>query len=363
MPDRKIISADSHVIESPHMWRDYMDPSMRARAPHLEHGPENDFYVIEGIKPMDVTVMSTAGQPSEQVKNWRRWDAPGRLSGGWDPVQRAKDAARDGVDAEVLYATLALKMFALTDIEYKRACFTAYNRWLADFCKADPKRYLGVAVILTDDIDVAVQDLRAAHAMGHRGALLGMTPSESRPYASAEYDPLWRAASDLQMPVSLHNFSQTRAGPPVSHFEIYSCGTSDVQSCIAALMFSDVFERFRDLKIVSVENDIGWVANFMQRMDHVFRRYGPLRGKTFKSGRLPSETFRDQVYMTFMDDLAGIRTYDLIGVDNLMWSSDYPHGDSTWPKSQEVIERQFKGLPAKDRDQMLHENVLKLYNW
>ena len=363
MSERNIISADSHVIESPHMWREYIDPAMRDRAPGLMHGPENDFYSIEGMKPFDITLISTAGQPSEQVKTWRRWDAPGRLTGGWDPVQRTKDAARDGVDAEVLYATLALKMFDLPDYNFKRACFTAFNRWLAEFCSSDPKRYLGIAVIMTDNIEFAVEDLHAARKMGLKGALLGLTPSASRPYSSPEYDPLWQAASELDMPLSLHNFSQSGTGPVRTHFEIYSCGTLDVQNCISALMFSQAFERFPGLKIVSVENDIGWVANFLQRMDHVYRRYGPIRGLSFKSGRIPSETFSDQIYMTFMDDEAGIRTYDLIGVDNLMWSNDYPHGDSTWPHSAEAISRQFDRLPEQHRRQMLRENVLKLYNW
>ena len=91
MEERNIVSSDSHVIEPPEMWRQYIDPKFRDRAPHLEHGPENDFYVIEGQKPMDVTVLSSAGTPSEELSTWRRWDAPGRLRGGWDPDQRVKD--------------------------------------------------------------------------------------------------------------------------------------------------------------------------------------------------------------------------------------------------------------------------------
>jgi uncharacterized protein len=90
MSERNVISADSHVIEPPEMWREYIDPKIRDRAPHLERGPENDFYCIEGLKPMDVTVLSSAGTPSEELKTWRRWDAPGRLKGGWDPVIRKR---------------------------------------------------------------------------------------------------------------------------------------------------------------------------------------------------------------------------------------------------------------------------------
>ena len=363
MSERNVISSDSHVIEPPQMWREYIDPKMRDRAPHLEHGPENDFYCIEGVKPMDVTVLSSAGTPSEELKTWRRWDAPGRLKGGWDPVTRKKDAISDGVDAEVLYATISMKILPLKDMEYKHACFKAYNRWLTDFCKTDPKRFLGMAVLMTDDIDSAVKDLHEARKMGLGGAMLGMTSGEEVTYASPEFDPLWQAAQELDMPLAMHNFTQGQSKAVRSRFEVFASAPSDVQYCISSLIFADVFERFPKLKIVSVENDIGWAANYLQRLDHCFHRYSVLLNKTFKSGRLPSEQFRDHVFLTFMDDMAGIRTYDLIGVDNVMWANDYPHGDSTFPHSKEAIARQFDKMPVADRSKILRENVLKLFNW
>ena len=96
---RKVISADSHVIEPPEMWSEYLEVRMKPRAPHIEHGKDDDFYCIDGLEPVKVTVLSAAGVPAEEVKHWRRWDAPGRLKGGWDPVQREKDADRDGADS------------------------------------------------------------------------------------------------------------------------------------------------------------------------------------------------------------------------------------------------------------------------
>ena len=363
MNERNIISSDSHVIEPPEMWREYLDSKMKPRAPHIEHGKDDDFYCIDGLEPTKVTVLSAAGVPAEEVKHWRRWDAPGRLKGGWDPVAREKDADRDGVDAEVLYATLVMKMFSLKDQEYKHALFQAYNRWLSDFCKSNPKRFLGMAVLMTEDIDMAVKDLHEARKVGLRGAMLGLTPSDDITYAHPAFDPLWAAAQELNMPLALHNFTQSRAKITRSRFEQFPSAPADVQGCISAMIYADVFERFPKLKIVSVENDIGWAANYLQRLDHVFGRYSLLMGKTFKSGRLPSQIFRDHVYLTFMDDMAGIRTYDLIGVDNVMWANDYPHGDSTFPRSQEAITRQFKGMPEADRQKILKDNVLKLFDW
>src|SRR4051812_20839215 len=302
MSERNVISSDSHVIEPPQMWREYIDPKMRDRAPHLEHGPENDFYCIEGLPPADVTVLSSAGTPSEELKTWRRWDAPDRLKGGWDPVQRKKDAIKDGVDAEVLYATISMKILPLKDMAYKHACFKAYNRWLTDFCKTDPKRFLGMAVLMTDDIDSAVKDLHEARKMGLGGAMLGLTSGPDVTYASPEFDPLWAASQELDMPLAMHNFTQDRSKTVRSRFETFPSAPSDVQYCISSLIFADVFERFPKLKILSVENDIGWAANYLQRLDHCFHRYSVLLNKKFKSGRLPSEQFREHVFLTFMDD-------------------------------------------------------------
>lgn len=366
MDTRKVISADSHVIEPPTMWREYIDPAFRERAPHLERGPENDFFCVEGLPRSDVRVYSCAGAPPAEVRTWNRWDVEGRRKGGWDHEARVKDMATDGVDAEVLYATMAMSMFRIKDLACQRACFSAYNRWLADFCKADPKRYVGNAIVSTEDIDLAVKGLHEARKLGLRGVMLALVAKEDRPYSSPEYSPIWETAQELDIPLSLHNFTRadTRKGGPVrSHLEAFPSDPVEVQYCISNLIYSDVFERFPRLKIVSVENDIGWVANYLQRMDHVFHRYGPLTGKTFKSNLLPSEIFRQHVYLTFMDDMAGMRTYDLIGVDNVMWSSDYPHGDSTFPHSQEVISQQFAKVPAGDKKKILRDNVVHLHKW
>ena len=360
---RKVVSADSHVIEPPEMWQEYLEKKMRPRAPRLQHGKDDDFYCIDGLEPFKVTVLSAAGVPADVVKNWRRWDAPGRLKGGWDPIAREKDARRDGIDAEVLYATVAMKMFSLKDQKYKHALFTAYNRWLSDFCKTNPKRFLGVAVLMTEDIKLAVRDLREARKLGLRGAMLGLTPSDDITYAHPVFDPLWAAAQELNMPLSLHNFTQSRSMIKRSRFEQFPSAPADVQGCISAIIYADVFERFPKLKIVSVENDIGWAANYLQRLDHVFGRYSVILGKTFKSGRLPSQIFRDHIHLTFMDDMAGICTYHLIGADNIMWANDYPHGDSTFPHSAEAIKRQFTDMNKADRRKILKDNVLKLYDW
>ena len=362
MNERKIVSSDSHVIEPPEMWREYITPKMRDRAPRLEHAKDDDLYWIDGLVALPVRTLSTAGVPSEITKTYRRWDAP-RLKGGWDPVIRVKDIERDKIDAEVIYSTICMKFYALDDGEYRAELFNAYNRWMADFCKSDPKRYLGIAVLATENIEQAVKDLGELKKMGFGGAALGLTPA-GLTYASPEFDPLWAAAQDMQIPLSLHNFTQGKSILGKSRFEMYPSAVVDVQYFISSLMFNDVFERFPKLKIVSVENDIGWIANYLQRADQVYSRYSILNDKKFKSGRTPTQVFREHVFHTFTRDMAGIKTYELWGgLNNIMWASDYPHGDSSYPDSGTEIERQMAGLSAEHRKKILRDNVLDLYNW
>ena len=362
MTERKIVSSDSHVIEPPEMWREYIDPKMRDRAPRIEHAKDDDLYWIDGLVALPVRTLSTAGIHSSVTKTYRRWTDP-RHKGGWVPEERRKDQIKDGIDAEVLYATICMKFYALDDAEYRHALFTAYNRWIADFCKTDPQRYLGIAVLATENIEAAVKDLHKAKAMGLSGGALGLTPPNLT-YASPEFDPLWAAAQELQMPLSLHNFTQGKSILGRSRFEMYPSAVVDVQLFISSLIFGDVFERFPKLRIVSVENDIGWVANYIQRMEQVYGRYSILNDKTFKSGRTPGQVFRDHIFLTFTRDMAGIKTYELFGgVNNIMWASDYPHGDSSWPKSNEEIAHQFRDVPAAHQARILKDNVLDLYNW
>ncbi|HXR36614.1 MAG TPA: amidohydrolase family protein, partial [Candidatus Binataceae bacterium] len=126
------------------------------------------------------------------------------------------------------------------------------------------------------------------------------------------------------------------------------------------LILGGVLERFPKLKIVSVENDIGWISHFIQRADHAYDRYRFLEREAAVP-QPPSYYFHRQVYATFQDDRVGIVTRDLVGVGNLMWASDYPHSDSTWPHSREVIARDFAGVNEHDRRMITADNASQLY--
>ena len=161
------ISADSHVIEPSDLWVDYIDPAFRNRAPHVERVRGYDVFRCEEVTLLGVGSVSGAGQPSRILSRKSRYDDINR--GAWDPKARLLEISEDGIQGEVLYPSIALKMFALTDISYQIACFQAYNRWVAEFCSYAPRRFKAVGLVPIQDVQLAVAETQAAEQLGLSG--------------------------------------------------------------------------------------------------------------------------------------------------------------------------------------------------
>jgi uncharacterized protein len=365
MADLAIVSADSHIIEPADLWTARVPQGLRQRAPRVVrqdfHGRESDVFVAEGLTPFPVSGFAVAGfDPSEFPDRMTRGYAGVRPS-AWDPTLRIADQERDGVAGEVLYPSLAMTLFQLEDGELRAASFAAYNDWLAEYCSHSPRRLAGVAMISLDDPAQAAGHLAATVRQGLRGAMVwGDAPAE-RPYGDRAYDVFWAAAQDLAVPLSFHILTERRsANWKTTVMRYYPLLHHVIQRTFSELILSGVLERFPNLQIVSVENDIGWIAHFIQRLDHAYEKYRYLEPQ----GAIPHPPgfyFRRQIRATFQDDVIGVRTRDVIGADNLMWASDFPHSDSTWPRSREVIVRDFAGVPAPELNKMVFETASKLY--
>ena len=375
MAEPQLISADSHVNEPGDLWVERIDKAFRDRAPrvvdNLPDRQPGSYLVLEGIQPIHLTQGLGAGKkPEELPKFFQESTYKDARRGGWDPAERLKDMALDGVEAEVIYTTLGFRQFWFTDAALQQACFRAYNDWLAEYCAYVPKRLAGLALISLYDIDAAIRELRRCRQMGLKGAMIWASPPEDRPYSDLLYDPFWAAAQDLNMPLSLHAITgmgpesqATRAmGREIQRMDRYLravTGADEVKRSLTVFIFSGVLERFSGLKLVSAENNVGWLPFVIQRWDQAqessrYMHPTPLKLK-------PSEYFHRQVSATFIDDSVGVENRHQIGIDNIMWSSDYPHTASTWPQSQEVIARDFKDVPAAEKWKIVRENVTQLY--
>lgn len=369
-----IVSADSHVMEPGNLWEERLDRAYRERAPcvieNKGEGPRWQF-TAEGIAPFPLAGGFAAGTSGKDLRKFFQESgyAEARPS-GWDPVERIKDQEVDGIDAEILYPSLGMNLFAMTDGPLQRACFHAYNGWLADYCSHDPSRLYGIGLISLEDLDLAVVDLEAIARQGMRGAMIWGSPPADRPYDDPSYDPFWRVASDLRLPVSLHIIAgRGRTSNTVG--DVAKKGTSfdpgiwymtvlhEIQESLTRIVFGGVLERFPELRIVSAENDTGWLPHFMYRMDHVYDKFTSMWADPLPMR--PGEYIRRQVFATFQDDPVGPKTHEIFGEENYMWASDFPHSDSTFPESHAWIDKSFAGVPDDVRQRIVYDNAVSLY--
>jgi len=287
--------------------------------------------------------------------------------GGSDPGRRIQEMASDGVSAEVLYPTYALGLLGLEDAALQEACFRAYNDWLIEYCQVALDRLIGVPLIATYNMDHAVKELKRCAQAGLRGALIWEVPPNKLSFDSDHYERFWAAAQDLEMPVSLHiltgfGYARDRAG--LQGIQRYRASVNlklaEATDILMDIIFSGVLERYPRLKIVLVENEIGWLPYVLEQWDYYFDRHRPVAPLTID--KLPSEYFNRQVYATFFNDSVGAHLLSWWGVDNCMWSNDFPHANSTWPHSREVVARDLGHLSPEARAKIVRENVARLYN-
>lgn len=372
-----VVSADSHMMEPADLWQTRLDASLRDRAPEVIRNTAPDaptfLFVAEGAAPFPVAGGFAAGRSGDELAEFMTEGYEAARPSGWDPVERIKDQEVDGVDAEVLYPTLGMTIFAMSDAKLQRACFAAYNDWLAEFCRHDPRRLYGVGLISLEDIDLAVGDVERIAKQGMQGAMIWGSPPEDRPYSDRAYDPFWQAASEHQLPVSLHIITgrgrqaarlkdameQWGNKAPPNPGVTYTTVIHEIQESLATLVFGGVLERFPDLRIVSAENDIGWLPHIMYRMDHAHDKYRAMMPDPLPMR--PSEYVRRQVWATFQDDAVGAATYEIFGEENYMWASDFPHSDSTFPDSHAWIDKNFDGVPDAVRHKIVYSNAVELY--
>ena len=283
------ISADSHVIEPGDLWLNYIDPKLKTRAPKLVHGPTHDYFTCEGVELLPIAGVASVGKASEELTAYGRFDTAVRR-GSWDPHARKADMASDGIEAEVIYPTMALRMFAIKDTAYQLACFQAYNNWIKDYCAAYPDCLKAIALLPTDDLPAAIEEMRRRRRLGLAGAAIAISDDAEHNYGSPMFDPLWSEAQALDLPLSLHSLTdKERSEKRDISDTVLECIW--MQRALSHMVFGGVFERFPKLKIVSAENDAGWMAYFLERIDYIFDRRRNYFLMQLTAQTLPSEWY------------------------------------------------------------------------
>ena len=254
----------------------------------------------------------------------------------------------------------------MPDAELQEAAFRAYNEWLVEMCGHAPERLVGLALISVYNVDRAVKELQRWTKRGLRGAMIAAVPPEGTEYSEKLYEPFWAAAEDMQVPISIHTLTSNRKANYRFLREVrgaarYPENPMEVMLTLGEMLTSTLFDRYPRLRVVLAEADIGWLPWLLARADRGHERYA--LQNNIHTKLKPSEYFHRNVSASFIQDRVGVFNRETIGVDNLMWSSDYPHTDSTWPKSLESIEHDFAGVSQADRVKMTLTNAAKLYGF
>ncbi len=328
-----IISADSHVIEPHDLWLQRLPARFKDAAPVFPPRRVGDTH---------------QGHP-----------------GGHDRHERIKEMAADGLSAEVLYPSWANRCFALEDAALQEACFRVYNDWMIDYCQPNPDRLVGIPCIAVYNVDHAIEELERCAQAGLKGALIWQAPPSNLHFSSDHYEPFWEAAEALGAPVSFHVNSgpatnRNRKGPEAEAYRsVVNLRTLEGADALFDLIFYGALHRHPNLKFVIVENQIGWIPFALEQWDYFCARPG--KKVSLPIDHEPSFYFYRQVYATFFNDNVGGRNLAWWGQDNCMWSSDYPHPNSAWPNSLDVIEQTLGHLPTEARAKVVRENVARLY--
>ena len=374
MADYRVISSDNHVIEPVGLWTSRSESKFKDRVPHVESLEQGDWWFCDAQKIVGVS----GGTDQLGV----RFEEPEKLTfesrveevplGGYIPEEHVKDMDMDGIDLSIVYPTLGLALYAMVqDSELLSSIFRTYNDWLGEFCSAIPNRLKGIAMINLDDVQEGVKELERCAKMGFVGAMIPVYPPEERPYSRPEYEPLWAAAQDLRMPLSLHiNTNRPGPGQQMADIDTQTANFLSnidhwVRMSIGNMIFSGVFERYPKLQVGSVEMELSWVPHFLDRIDFNYtqRERELSAGYRFKGDALPSDFFHSNVFVGFQEDALGIRDRHIIGVDNLLWGADYPHPESTFPRSRQIIEEILVDCTEEEKAKIVGGNTSRVYGF
>lgn len=363
-------SCDSHVVEPPEVFAG-LEHRFGTRAPQILQNPQGKrgTYIAFGKTMFSVGRLGIAGHrlddPETHELIARGYE--GLNPGVYDPAARLKEQAIDDIVGEVVYPGANMLAFSYPERDVVHALFCRYNDWLRDYCSYAPERLVGIACLPLPDVDAAIHELERAAHMGFRGFAIPCSAPPDKPYSHPDYEPFWHVAEQSGLPLAMHVFCGSTLdmglpahwGSPTGGIVGYTMVHGAIVATIAQLICSGVAARHPRLKFVCCEFETGWLAHVLQRLDHA-----TYRAREEASPDLtmpPSAYFRRQFYATFEDDQLGVMTRHAIGVDNLMWGNDYPHHDSIWPHSQEVLDRIFQGVPADEKYRMTSGTVCKLY--
>jgi predicted TIM-barrel fold metal-dependent hydrolase len=347
------ISADAHVNEPHDLWFERMDEGLRDRAPRrIQEDRDGGWTLVVDGAPIgwsDLTAQDAAAKEAERVA-------------AASPNVRIDMMRTDGINGEVIYPTIGLYAWNVTDAEVGRAACVIYNDWIRERLGGQPRIRLA-AMIPTWTVDMAIDEVvRVSADRSVAGLLLPLvgTPEWNMP----EWEPLWDVLGDTGKPVVMHQGT----GHDMIFYRGWGSATANLLAtqsmaprAAALLSCGGVLERHPSLHVVLVEVNAAWMAWAMSTLDNYYRDHA--HWSKPKLAEMPSHYMRHQVHATFQDDPVALHNIPFTGTEPLLWGNDYPHPESTYPNSDKVLDQLLENVDEADAIAVTSGNAARLFGF
>jgi len=370
--ETQIVSVDDHVVEHPRVFLDRLPAKYADVAPRIENIEGADWWIYEGQKASNFATNAVAGKPHKEFGQEPRAYSD-MLKGCYSIDERIKDMDIEGIHAQLCFPTFAgfagSALAQSKDFKLAELVIQAYNDFIIDeWCAPYPDRQIPLMMVPYWDVDATVKEIHRTAAKGAKSITFPELPDRIGlpSWHTTHWEPVLAACQEASLPLSLHfgsgGFPLVSDEGRTSNFTVgISLFGLNSASALAELLLSPVFHKFPGVKMALSEGGIGWMPYMLERIDYVWDRhrwYNDVNREV-----KPSDLFKDHVYGCFIVDEAGVRNRDLIGVDNIMFESDYPHSDSNWPHTRKLLEATMTDVPDDEAQKITEWNARTLYNF
>ena len=369
--DARIISVDDHVIEHPRVWLDRLPSKYQGVAPRIVKLPDgNDTWLYEGRQSGNFALNAVAGKhPRDFGMDPRSYDD--MLPGCHDIADRIKDMDIEGTWAQLCFPNFGgfagSTFYAAEDKDLAKLCISAYNDFILDeWCAYAPQRQIPLMMVPFWDIEASVAEIKRTAAKGAKSVSFLEAPHKLGlpSFHTDHWDPILRVCEEAELPLSMHfgsgGMPQGLAPDGDMFISIALFGMNSMMATVDLLM-SDVFYKFPNLKVALSEGGIGWMPYLLERIDYSWGRHK--YWCNINADKLPSELFREHIYGCFISDQSGIEQRHRIGIDNIMFESDYPHSDSNWPHTRKLLAEHLVDVPDDEARKIVELNARTLYRF
>lgn len=370
---QKLISADDHLVEPASLWQDRLPAKFRDVGPRLVDTDEGSIWLVEDKRyplPRKNEFVSGRTDPSDFGADEHSFKQSELLPPFYDPAVRAELMRADGIVGSVCFPTLprfsGTLFLEVEDKELALACVQAWNDFLFDeWCAAAPDFYIPMVIIPLWDPVASAAELQRCAARGARAVSMpeNPVPLGLPSYYDPSWEPVWDVAQEAGIVVCMHigtSGQMPKLAPEAPFTATIVASEVNCIQCLVDLLFSPVPVKYPRLNFVLSESGLGWIPSFLERSD---REWETHRIYEAQNDVRPSELFQQSFYGCFVGDPVAIHNRHLIGVDRMLWESDYPHAESPVPNSQKVITEVFQGVPQDEVDLITHGNAAKLFRW